>query len=294
MSVAIIANPLAGRGRGQKTAQIAKEILAAQNVDFQLLYTEYPGHAIELARQASKNHPVVAALGGDGTIREVLEGTWQSSATLGIIPGGTGNDYARGLGIPREAEQAIKVLLDGQEELLDVGLENDVVFGQMASIGFSVDVLDYVNNHRSGIWKGSAAFLAGVVATIRQLRSYDVKIRLDDQVMERRIIALFALNMPYGGGGMLFAPEARYDSGHFHLLYIDDIKKLDLAVTLPKIYSGRHVTHPAVHILTGKEITIEGERLPILIDGDIFPARPFHSKIIPQAMRVLIPKTPAP
>lgn len=293
MSVAIIANPLAGRGRGQKIAQIAKEILATQNADFQLMYTEYPGHAIELARRASENHPIVAALGGDGTIREVLEGTWQGPATLGIIPGGTGNDYARGLGIPREVEQAIKVLLDGQEVLFDVGLENDVVFGQMASIGFSVDVLEYVNSHRDGIWKGSAAFLAGVVATIRQLRSYDVKITLDGKVLERRIIALFALNMPYGGGGMLFAPEARYDSGHFHLLFIDDIKKLDFAVTLPKIYSGKHVTHPAVHILTGKNVTIEGDILPIMIDGDIFPARPFHSRLIPQAMRVLIPRTPA-
>ncbi len=294
MSVAIVANPLAGRGRAQKTAQFAKEVLTAQNVDFQLMYSEYPGHAIELAHRASKNHPVVAALGGDGTIREVLEGTWQSSATLGIIPGGTGNDYARGLGIPREVEPAIEVLLHGQEALFDVGLENDLVFGQMASIGFSVDVLEYVNSHQDGVWRGSAAFLAGVVATIRNLKSMHVKITVDKRVIERKIVALFALNMPYGGGGMKFVPEARYDSGHFHLLFIDDIGRFDLAITLPKIYSGKHITHPAVNVLTGKEITIEGDPLPIMVDGDIFPARPFHTRIIPQAMRVRIPKTPAP
>ena len=294
MSVAIVANPLAGRGRGQKTAQFAKEVLKAHNVDFELMYTEYPGHAIELAHRASKNHPVVAALGGDGTIREVLEGTWQSSAILGIIPGGTGNDYARGLGIPREIEPAIEVLLHGKDILFDVGLESDLVFGQMASIGFSVDVLEYVNTHRGGIWKGSAAFLAGVVATIRHLKSVHVKITVDGKVMEREIIALFALNMPYGGGGMKFAPEAKYDSGYFHLLFIEAIGRLDLAVTLPKIYSGKHITHPAVNIVTGKDITIEGDPLPIMVDGDIFGARPFHTKIIPQAMRVRIPKTPAP
>lgn len=293
MSVAIIANPLAGRGRGQETAQLTKELLTAQNVDFEMLYTKHPGHAIELAQRASQDHPIVAALGGDGTIREVLEGTWQSSATLGIIPGGTGNDYARGLGIPRETKPAIEVLLDGKETLFDVGLHDNLVFGQMASIGFSVDVLEYVNNHRDGVWKGSAAFLAGVVATIRNLRSWPVKITIDGTVIEQEVIALFALNMPYGGGGMKFVPEARYDSGHFHLLLISNIGKLDFAVTLPKIYSGKHVTHPAVTIVEGKEITIESDPLPIMIDGDVFPAKPFHVKIIPQAMRVLIPKTPA-
>ncbi len=294
MSVAIVANPLAGRGRGQKTAQLAKEVLQAHNMDFQLMYTEYPGHAIELAHRASKNHPVVVALGGDGTIREVLEGTWQSPATLGIIPGGTGNDYARGLGIPHETKQAIEVLLHGKDTLFDVGFENDLIFGQMASIGFSVDVLEYVNTHRDGIWKGSAAFLAGVVATIRHLKSVPVQITVDGEVMEREIIALFALNMPYGGGGMKFAPEARYDSGHFHLLFIEAIGRLDLAFTLPKIYTGKHITHPAVHIVTGKEITVYGDPLPIMVDGDIFRPRPFHTKIVPQAVRVRIPKTPAP
>ncbi len=292
MSIAIVANPLAGRGRGQKVAQFAIEYLTAQGADFQLLYTGYAGHAIELARRASESHDTVVALGGDGTIREVLEGIWQSSAALGVIPGGTGNDYARGLGIPREAELAIHTLLNGRQVLFDVGLENDVVFGQMASIGFSADVLEYVNSHRDGFWKGSAAFLAGIVATIRRLKSFPVKITVDGQTMEKQIIALFVLNMPYGGGGMQFAPEARYDSGHFHVLLIGEIGKLDFAVTLPKIYSGRHLSHPAVTMLTGKEITIEGDPRPVMIDGDIFPAKPFHSKIVPKAIRVIVPKTP--
>lgn len=293
MSVAIIANPLAGRGRGHKTALLAKEHLTAQNVDFELVFTKHPGHAIELAERASKNHGLVTALGGDGTIREVLEGMWQSPATLGIIPGGTGNDYARGLGIPRQVEAAIQTLLHGQEVLFDVGLENDLVFGQLASIGFSVDVLEYVNNHREGFWKGSAAFLAGVVATIRNLRSRPVSINIDGKIMEKEVIAIFAMNMPYGGGGMNFTPEAKFDSGHFHLLIIENVSKWDFAVTLPKIYSGKHTTHPAITILTGKEIKIDCDPVPIMLDGDIFPIQPFHTKIVPQAIRVRASKTPA-
>lgn len=294
MSLAIIANPLAGRGRGLKVAQFATEILSMKNVDFELIYTKRARHAIELAEKASKNHSQVVALGGDGTIREVLEGIWESNATLGIIPGGTGNDYARGLTIPHETDLAIHSLLHGQDVLFDIGREKQAIFGQMVSLGFSVDVIEYVNTHRDGFWKGSAAFLAGVVATIRNLHSIDVKINIDGKIIEEKVVALFALNMPYGGGGMKFVPEAKYDSGYLHLLLIGDLSKLDLAITLPKIYSGRHVTHPAVTILKGKEITVESDPLPIMIDGDIFPARPFETKIIPQAVHVRIPKTPAP
>src|SRR5699024_6900101 len=97
MTLAIIANPLAGRGFGAKAARLTEQFLRDKKVDFDLIYTKYEGHAVKLAKQASKNHELVVALGGDGTIREVLEGSWQSKATLGIIPGGTGNDYARGL-----------------------------------------------------------------------------------------------------------------------------------------------------------------------------------------------------
>lgn len=292
MSVAIIANPLAGRGRGQKAARLVEELLAARNADFQLLYTEYAGHAIELARTASAKHHVVAALGGDGTIREVLAGAWQSSAAIGIIPGGTGNDYARGLGIPRQVGPAVQILLEGHTGLFDVGMESDRVFGQMACIGFPVDVLHHVNNNRDGFWKGSAAFLAGVVATIRNLRAYPVRITIDGKVLEKNVIAVSAMNMPYAGGGMKFTPDARHDSGCFQVLIIETITKMDLAVTLPKIYSGRHITHPAVSILTGRDVKIDGATLPIMLDGDIFPSRPLQVKIIPQATRLLIPKAP--
>lgn len=293
MTIAIIANPHAGRGRGQKIARAAKELLSEKNVDFELIFTEYQGHAIELAKKASKKHELVVALGGDGTIREVLAGTWQQPVTIGIIPGGTGNDYARGLGIPREVGAAIKVLLEGETALFDVGVEKDRVFGQLACIGFPVDVILHVNTHREGFIKGPAAFLAGVAATIRNLRSYPVEITIDDVVLKKNVVAIFAMNMPYGGGGMKFVPDARYDSGVFHILIIEEISKVDFAFTLPKIYSGKHTNHPAVTILTGREITLQGETFPIMLDGDTFPARPLKIRLHPQSSRIMIPKPPA-
>jgi YegS/Rv2252/BmrU family lipid kinase len=293
MSIAIIANPLAGRGRGQKVAQAVQQLLKEQNVDFEMVFTQYAGHAVELADQASDKHPVVAALGGDGTVREVLSAIWQKPSALGVIPGGTGNDYARGLGIPRETEAALKVLVEGTAAPLDVGLEHGDVFGQLACIGFPVDVIMHVNAHRDGLINGSAAFLAGVAATLRNLRHYQVRITVDGKVLEKDVVGVFVMNMPYGGGGMKFAPDARYDGGEFHVVIVEKISRWDLTITLPKIYSGRHLSNPAVSVVQGKEVSIEGQSLPIMLDGDIFPARPVQASIKPRAAQVVIPKAPA-
>lgn len=292
MTIAIIANPLAGRGRGANTARLAEQILTDKNIDFELIFTKHEGHAIELASQASKNHEIVAALGGDGTIREVLTGIWESEAALGIIPGGTGNDYARGLNIPRQTAPAIEVLLQRHAVDFDLGIENDRIFGVLASVGFPVDVIDYVNLHRDGFLKGKLAFLAAVVATVHNLRSFPVKVTIDGQVLEKTVLGLFVMNMPYGGGGMQFTPNAFYGDGLFNVLIIEKVTRTELAITLPKIYSGKHVDHPAVTILTGQEVTVESDPEAIMLDGDIFPARKLHTRILPKATRVLVAKTP--
>ena len=293
MSIAIIANPLAGRGRGRKVAHQVQQLLAEQNTDFEMIFTQYAGHAVELADRASDKHPIVAALGGDGTAREVLTAIWQKPVALGIIPGGTGNDYARSLGIPRDVPGALKVLTEGALGRLDVGMEHNDVFGQLAFIGFAVDVIMHVNAHRDGLIKGSPAFLMGVASTLRHLRHYSLRITVDGQVLDKDVVGVFVMNMPHGGGGMKFAPNARYDSGEFHVLVVEHISKWSLAVTLPKVYAGNHLDHPAVSLVTGREVTIEGEDLPIMLDGDVFPARPVRAKLMPQAAQVVIPKAPA-
>lgn len=291
MSIAVIANPLAGRGRGERTARLAEQILREKNTDFELIFTDGPGHAIELAQRASEKHEIVAALGGDGTIREVLTGVCENpTAALGIIPGGTGNDYARGLGIPRQTRPAIEVLLERDIDTLDVGVYGSRYFGVLASIGFPVDVIEYVNERSDSMIKGKVAFLLGVAATLRRLRSFTVDITIDGKTMTRNIIGLFVMKMPYGGGGMMFTPDAHYNAGQFEVLIIDEISRSDLAVTLPKIYSGGHTNHPAVTILQGREISVQGMSMPVMLDGDIFPAAPLHTKLSPEKTRVVVPR----
>ncbi len=229
-----------------------------KNIDFELIFTKNAKHAIELAHAAGDKHEVVAALGGDGTIREVLTGLQGSTAVMGIIPGGTGNDYARGLGIPRQTAPAIDVLLRGNTDRLDIGFNGRRLFGVLASIGFPVDVIQYVNNSRQSMLRGKPAFLGAVVATVRNLKTFTVEISVDGKKRTDRIVGLFVMNMPYGGGGMKFTPDAHYNGGQFDVLIVGEITRTDLAITLPKIYSGNHTNHPAVTILKGKDISVEG------------------------------------
>lgn len=291
MSVAIVANPCAGRGKGQKTANKIERLLQSKNIDFQMYYTQYPCHAIELAQRAAEQYPVVAALGGDGTITEVLEGIWQSQAHLGIIPSGTGNDYARGLNIPLEPVKAMDIVLQGHTTKIDVGVERDKVFGVLASIGFPVTVIEYVNQCRDSSWlRGPLAILTGVIQTIRNLESHQVQLTIDGQEFDIKTVGILVMNMPYGGGGLKFAPDAKYDDGLLTIVVVEDVGRLDLMKTLPLVYSGKHTNHPKVKIYQGKSIGIEIEgSLPKMFDGEIRWATPLTIDIMPNATSVIVP-----
>lgn len=288
LSIAIIANPYAGRGRGKRVTTTITNTLREKNIDFELLTTQYRMHAAELAFQASQKHEIVAALGGDGTINEVLNGMWKTQAKLGIIPGGTGNDYARGLGIPRDPIAALDVILHGNPIQIDVVEERDRNFGVVSTLGFPTTVLEYTETHRDSWIKGPAVFAAGIAYTLHNLRTYHVKITADQQEREFDAVGIVLMNMPYGGGGLKFAPEARYDDGLIWVVVIKEISKLRLLRAFPLVYFGKHTNHPCVDIFTASHIRIETEgELKKSYDGDVMGITPLDARIHPRAAWVM-------
>lgn len=289
MSIAIVANPSAGRGRGRKVAESVANVLRDRNQDFELFLTEGPKHAVELAYQASRKHEIVAALGGDGTINEVLSGIWETEFKLAIIPGGTGNDYARGLDIPRDPLAALDLIQNGRAVKVDVVKETDRMFGVVSTIGFPSTVLVNVNAHRDSWLKGSPVFLASVAKTIRELESYRVKITLDHKEIDTKVVGVVLMNMPYGGGGLKFAPDARYNDGLISVVIIKEVGKFELMRALPTVYFGKHVNHPKVEILQGKKVRIEAEQ-PLIksFDGDLAGTTPLEAEIYPEKAEVIV------
>ncbi len=289
MSIAIIANPEAGRGLGRRTAQEIEELFSAQGIEFQMLRTRAPREAIELSRRASRCHPVVVALGGDGTIGEVLEGMWDSDAVLGIIPAGTGNDYARSLRLPRNPLKAASVVLEGKTTTMDVGIERDKVFGVMASIGFPVSVIQRVNAREDKGFKGPATIVASIWKSLNTLKPFDVSITIDDHTYEERIVGLFVMNMSHGGGGLNIAPDAIYNDGQFTIVLMLELTGLQLLKALPKVYLGRHKNHPAVRFHTGTRFQIHQSGYQKMFDGDLHGTTPLCAHIIRGGARIRVP-----
>jgi diacylglycerol kinase (ATP) len=291
MSTLVIANPIAGRGRARAGLPRLERLLAAALGEYDLRLTEAPGHAEELARKAaSAGFTQVIAVGGDGTVGEVLNGLAGTETALGIVPVGTGNDLARGVGIPRAPEAAAAGLARAVRRRIDLGEEGGRLFGVIVGVGFAAEAMRQANLRR-GPAQGSAAILFSIVQTVAKLEPVPVRLFLDDrEPVEAPMEALFVLNTRTTGGGLMICPEATPDDGLLDICLMGDISRLDFLVTLPKAYQGRHVGHPKVSFYRAKSVRLEADRPLIkMFDGDLYGDAPLDALIRPAALDVLVP-----
>jgi len=159
MKYKIIVNPAAGKGRSITLMEQVESMLWERGVKIEFVLTKAPGDATILANEATKEDwQVIVSLGGDGTASEVIGGLVGSNSALGIIPCGTGNDFARSLGVPLDIEQAVNTLLDGKKRKIDIGWERDQIFANIASVGFPCEVARQATAMKR--LKGSLAFFA--------------------------------------------------------------------------------------------------------------------------------------
>ena len=288
--IKVIVNPMAGQGRALRVLSQVEEILRTQGIEYDVAKTSAPGHGSRLAQMATQEGwPQVAAIGGDGTINEVLQGVIHTDTMLSIIPGGTGNDLARSLAIPLEIPAAATLLWSGTPAKMDVGMETNRGFASLASLGFPVDVIAHVNENKS-IFSGSIKIFAGVWKTLCNLRSHPMTIRTDGQVRRVEAIGVFVQNTRSAGGGLMIAPEAHPADGMLDLVIIHRISRWDLITTLPKAYKGTHVDHPAVEIVRCRRVTIEPD-LPMtkMVDGELVGTAPIQASLVRQALKILVP-----
>lgn len=290
MEYKIIANPLAGRGKTAALIEHVEIALKKRNVKFDIAHTKAPGDATDLARAAAEaGWQTIISLGGDGTACEVINGLIDTDSALGIISCGTGNDIARSLRIPTDINLAIDTILAGQKRKIDVGLERDQIFTNIAGIGFSHDVTDQANSMKR--LKGSLAFLAGTYRSLSQLKPMQTRIELDDEIIEADIASITISNMKYAGGGMIFAPDAIVDDGLFDVSIVGEIGKLSLALTFPQMYKEEGVKHSALSRHRSSTAKIYTDQ-PVgkMFDGNINGKTPLEMKVLPKAISVLVPE----
>ena len=268
-------------------------------------FSERPGHLTELAAEATRNGAeLVVAVGGDGTLNEVVNGLVRAGGgpELATIPIGTGMDFVRTHRIPTRFEGAVRVALEGTAVPVDVGLvsyrawdgsEAERYLVNVGSVGMSAAVARRVNG-MSKLAGGRATFYYALVRVFLEWQNTLVTVELDDGAHREGLMHdVIVANGQYHGGAMRLAPEARTDDGLFDVVMIGDVTKRDFVTTSPKLYRGTYLSHPKVELLRSRTLAVDsGERLPIELDGEQVGTTPARFEIVPAAVKVRAP-TPA-
>ncbi|MBC8262656.1 MAG: diacylglycerol kinase family lipid kinase [Anaerolineales bacterium] len=298
----LIVNPEAANGAVGKNWPRIRDFLQAEGARFDAALTEKPGHATQLARQAlDDGYRTIVAVGGDGTVNEVInglvvEGSVDPEATLGIIPWGTGADFTRMLGIPRDYMEACRHLLRSEPRSVDLGRitclregqEVERYFINAAGLGFDGEVAEIVNRFPK-VLGGTITYLACLFISLVTYRNKNVELSFDGQHVRGRVNSIVVCNGRYFGGGMFIAPGASLDDGLFYVVILGNLNKLEVVVNLPRIYKGTHLTHPKVSHFSAKEIHIEArERMFLQAEGELIGEAPATFRVIPRALKVLV------
>jgi YegS/Rv2252/BmrU family lipid kinase len=266
-------------------------------------YTLKPRDAERIAREgvrAGVERVVVA--GGDGTVSEVVTGLLAADlgdyAQLGVLPLGTGGDFARSLGIPRRMDDAIGILASGFSRRIDAGRityrdasgrEARAYFINVASFGISGLTDQLVNEAPKGLG-GAVSFMVGAVRAIARYRGAPVVLRVDGVVAHEGPVSLAtAANGSWFGGGMRVAPDARIDDGWLDVVIVPHLPKHRLLAKLPLIYSGKHVSAPEVRALRGRVVEADAEVGSVLldVDGEAMGSLPARLEVLPAAIEVV-------
>ena len=191
------------------------------------------------------------AVGGDGTVNEVVNGLiGTETAELAVIPRGTGGDFVRTFGIPSKLEDAVRIALGGKTRTIDaghaaydrwVGGRGEAYFANIASAGMSGAVAKRTNETTGSPLGGKAAYLWSTVAVFVRWQNTEISVTVDGETRSGPMFDVIVANCRYLAGGMKITPEAEPDDGLFDVLLIGDVTKLDLAMTMPKIYRGTHL-----------------------------------------------------
>ena len=292
----VIVNPAAGNGRAARALPWLRERLEARN-DARIEVTRGPRHAERLAADAeAAGHDRVIAVGGDGTVQEVVNGLLdgRSSATLGVVPLGRGNDFGRSLGLPGELGAAWRVAIGRGTRRIDAaratnGAGDSRWFASAGGIGFDAQVAAAMVRRR-GWQAGRAGYLLTALDELRRFGNRRVQLALDGVGQESDVLLVAMANGPYYGGGMRIAPDARPDDGVLDVCVVGDISRLTALAELPNLYRGTHVRHPQVRMATAARIRAEGDGAALVhLDGEPFGALPLDVELVPGRLSVAAP-----
>jgi diacylglycerol kinase (ATP) len=294
-------NPASGNGAtGRRWPELAR-LAEEAGLRGKALFSEREGHVAELARDAAEQGArLLVVVGGDGTVNEAVNGLEAAGADaeLALVPCGTGDDFARSVGIPTDAGRALQVAAGEAARRIDLGRaafvgwdgsKRERYFANFAGAGISGAIArrGAATSRRLG---ARAAYFWATVAVFARWKSVEISLDGGGERRSGLMYEVLAANGAYTAGGMKIAPDAVPDDGLFDLVVIGDFTKTEFVNTFPKIYRGTHVRHPKIEVLRAERVSLEAaSALPVVLDGEQPGTTPVTFEIVPGALKLRVP-----
>lgn len=270
-----------------------------------IVESEYAGHAIELARAAATDADCVVAVGGDGTLNEVLNGCLQAASqdpqmtvpAIAVLACGTANDFIKSTPLTGRLEHLLALLAAGRYRTVDVGrvryrdsqgASAERYFINEASIGIGAEVVSRVNRGRRRLG-ANLTFLRAIVLAFRRFRAITLRLRWDKAAPRNQaLLALVAGNGRYFGSGLCIAPDAKLDDGRLSCTLVGDVGVRTFVSKLPQLKRGARIDHPRVLYREAHSIEVTGGKAPVEADGEFLGYTPASIDILSAKVRLVM------
>ena len=279
----VLSNPTSGGGVGQRYRELTLELLKESSIPFKdITSSSYTAAQEELRRSLNNQIKGVIVIGGDGMVHLAVQELASSNIPLALVPAGTGNDFARTLGLNLEKPlENLKVALLSSPEAVDLGVVNDKFFAEILSTGFDSIVNERANSFKR--IKGRMKYNIAILLVLSTFKPKTYRFRIDGITFESKAMLIAVSNGQSYGAGMRITPDASINDGQFDVMILGPVSRFQFLRVFPKVFSGKHVSHPAVKILKGKEVDIDSDAIAYA-DGERIGDLPIRARVAPQSL----------
>ncbi|HSI92890.1 MAG TPA: diacylglycerol kinase [Jiangellaceae bacterium] len=291
--IALLINPTSGGGKGARAGNAAAARLRGAGLAVRELVGRDAEESRDLAREAVERGAAgLVVVGGDGMVHLGLQAAGGTDVPFGVIPAGSGNDFARSLGIPlADPEAAAGVVAAAHERKIDLGRSGGTWFGCVVAAGFDARVNDRANRMR---WpRGRMRYNIAMLAELGVFRPIRYRMELDGEEWSTDAMLVTIGNAPSYGGGMKVTPDAELDDELLDVMVVKPISKMRLLMVFPKVYSGAHVRLPYVEVRRARRVHVEADSITAYVDGERLGPLPQTFEAVPAALRVFVPAPPS-
>jgi diacylglycerol kinase (ATP) len=289
----VVINPSSGRGKGEARGHLVLDALAARGQSYLDLSGKSMAEANANARHAINDGLIdgLMVVGGDGMAHVGVNIACDTGISLGIVAAGTGNDLARSLGMPEgDVVAGTHAVLDRFENPRKVdAIQAHSSTGSFWFFGTASAGFDALCNQRANemSWpKGQRRYDIAMVLELAKFKPIHYEATIDGEHRSFDAMLCAVANGPAFGGGMMIAPEAKIDDGYLDLFIVHSMSRLELLKVFPKVYTGGHVTHPAVEFIRAKSVKLSSGNMPIYSDGEARGHSPLTATVVPGKLSV--------